>query len=61
MFISFRQLPPPNKPVLYRKHDHTFSALKVVNLNGKLYRLLTAPPLEVRAFIPNWKYSWRFD
>ena len=61
MFISFRQLPPPNKPVLYRKHDYTFSTLKTVNLNGKLYRLLTAAPLEVWEFIPDWRYSWRFD
>ena len=61
MFISFRQSPPPNKPVLYRKHDYTFSALKVVNLNGKLYRFLTTAPLEARVFIPDWKYSWRFD
>ena len=61
MFISFRQSPPPNKPVLYRKHDYTFSTLKVVNLNGKLYRLLTTTPLEAWAFIPNWEYSWRFD
>lgn len=61
MFISFRQLPPLNKPVLYRRHDYTFRALKVVNLNGKLYRFLTPTPLEVRAFIPSWEYSWRFD
>lgn len=61
MFISFRQLPPPNKPVLYRKHDYTFSTLKVVNLNGKLYRLLTTAPLEGLEFIPNWEYSWSFD
>ena len=61
MIISFRQLPPPNKPVLYRRHDYTFSTLKVVNLNGKLYYFSTAAPLEARVFIPDWKYSWRFD
>ena len=61
MFISFRQSPPPNKPVLYRKKDYTFGTLKVVNLNGKLYRFLTTAPLEAREVIPIRGYSWRFD
>lgn len=61
MWISFNQLPPPNKPVRYKRNDYTFGTLKVVNLNGKLYFFLTAAPLEVEEFIPKWEYSWRFD
>ena len=62
MWISAEQLPPPNVPVLYtRGADQPFQLVKMVNLGGKLYKLLIYNTLNMEVIYAPYECYWRFQ
>lgn len=60
MKLSFRQLPPKNKAVTIHSAEEPLKALKVVNLNGRMFWFYLSSPLDVNKFRPQDKYKWSF-
>lgn len=61
MWISSKQLPPPNVPVLYKRGaGQPFQLVKMVNLGGKLYKLLIYKQLDMEVIYAPYECYWGF-
>lgn len=60
MILSFRQLPPTNKPVNVHRFEGDLKSFKAVNLNGRMFWFCLFAPLDVYEFRSLDKYKWSF-
>ena len=60
MILSFRQLPPKNKPVNMHVFEEPLKTLKAVNLNGRMFWFYLFAPLGVHEFHSLDMYKWSF-